>query len=147
MLFGKGQGNGLDFRDQAFINDENFIRTNVKERILIISIGGDIGQTADVVKTRVKEKKKEQEELEAEHAREIEAREKELEAEQDPELKAAKEKALEARKEALEAEKRVRKADEEVERILQKSKAEENLDAADQGAIQGTTQSGIETIR
>ncbi|MBW2377721.1 MAG: hypothetical protein JRF55_17360, partial [Deltaproteobacteria bacterium] len=50
VLFGKGTGNGLDFRGEAFDNDTNFLRVPVKERIMIISIGGDIGQTADVVK-------------------------------------------------------------------------------------------------
>ncbi len=57
VLFGKGTANGLDFRNEAFENDTNFLRVPVKERILIISIGGDIGQTADVVKTSIKEKK------------------------------------------------------------------------------------------
>ena len=46
-----------------------------------------------------------------------------------------------------EAEKRVKEADEEVERLKRKKQQEENLDEADQGAIQGSTQTGIETIR
>ena len=146
LLFGSGTGNGLDFRNQAFQNDSNFIRVPIKERIFIISVGGDIGQTADVVKDRVKEKKLEQE-VEAEKAREIEEREKELTTEEDPELKAAKEAAVEARKQALEADQRVKEADREIERLEQQSKEKENLNPDDQGAIQGATQSGIGTIR
>ena len=146
MLFGKGTGNGLDFRDEAFDNDRNFIRVPIKERIIIVSVGGDIGQTADIVKSKVKEKKA-QEEIIAEQEREIEEREKELEVEEDPKLKAAKEKAIEARKEVLEAEQRVKEADQEVEKIEQQKREKENLDSSDQGAIQGATQSGIETIR
>ena len=146
MLFGSGTGNGLDFRNEAFRNDSNFLRVPVKERIFIISVGGDIGQAADVVKDRIKEKKEEQE-VEAEKAREIEEKEAELEKEDNPELRAAKEAAVEARKQALEADKRVKEADSEVERLKAKKTGEENLDAQDQGAIQGATQSGIETIR
>lgn len=144
MLFGKGTGNGLDFTTEAFDNDTNFIRTNVKERIYIISIGGDIGQTADVVKTRVKEKKTEQE-IEAERERELEEKRKEMEDEVDPQLKAAQQKAIEAREARDEAEERVKEAEEEVEKM--KRRLQGNLDAADQGAIQGSTQTGIETIR
>ena len=144
VLFGKGTGNGLDFTAQAFDNDTNFTRVPVKERILIISVGGDIGQTADVVKTRVQEKKKE-EEIEAEKELERKARLEDVESEEDPKIKAAKEKAIEARKERDEAEDRVKEADDEVERLEAIKKG--NLDAQDQGAIQGATQSGIETIR
>jgi hypothetical protein len=144
VLFGKGTGNGLDFTAQAFDNDTNFLRVPVKERILIISVGGDIGQTADVVKTRVQEKKKE-EEIEAEKELERKARLEDVESEEDPKIKAAKEKAIEARKERDEAEDRVKEADDEVERLEAIKKG--NLDAQDQGAIQGATQSGIETIR
>ena len=140
VLFGKGTGNGLDFTTQAFDNDTNFLRVPVKERILIISVGGDIGQTADVVKTRIKEKKTE-EELEAENEEERQARQAEMEAEQDPAIKAAEKKAIEAREERDEAEKRVKEADDEVERI--KATKQRNLDGQDQGAIQGATQSGI----
>ncbi len=147
MLFGKGTGNGLDFTSDAFESQQTFIRTSIKERIIIVSVGGDIGQTASVVKTKVKEKKKLEEETESEQAREIRARESELGDEEDPELKAAKQKAIDARKEALEADIKVKEADEEVERLIEKSKAEENLDADDQGAIQGATQSGINTVR
>jgi hypothetical protein len=146
MLFGKGEGNGLDFTAQAFDNDTNFIRVPVKARTLIISIGGDIGQTADVVKTHVKEKKTD-EELSEERARELEARRREMEAEQDREIKAAEQKAIEAREGREEAEKRVQEADEEVERLKREKQQNENLDEADQGAIQGSTQTGIETIR
>lgn len=144
VLFGKGTGNGLDFRGEAFDNDTNFIRVPIKERILIISVGGDIGQTADVVKTRFKEKKAE-EELEAERERDRQARAASMEAEEDPEIKAAKEQAIRAREELEAAEERVEQADDELER-LEKTK-QKNLDAQGQGAIQGATQSGIETIR
>jgi len=144
VLFGKGTGNGLDFTAQAFDNDTNFIRVPVKERILIISIGGDIGQTADVVKDRMKEKKRE-EAIEAEKEREREARLQDVEEEQDPQIKAAKEKAIEARKERDAAEERVKEADDDVERL--EATKQGNLDAQDQGAIQGATQSGIDTAR
>ena len=97
--FGKGTANGLDFTEQAFENDTNFLRVPVKERIIIISVGGDIGQTADVVKTAVKEKKTEQE-IEAENEAEREARLAAMEAETDPDVKAAQERAIEARERA-----------------------------------------------
>jgi hypothetical protein len=141
VLFGKGTGNGLDFTAQAFDNDTNFTRVPVKERILIISVGGDIGQTADVVKTRIKEKKTE-EEIEAEMGAEREARQAEMDEETDPEIKAAQEKAIKAREERDEAEERVKEADDEVEKLKATKKG--NLDASDQGAIQGATQSGID---
>jgi hypothetical protein len=80
LLFGKGTGNGLDFRREAFDNDTTFIRVPVKERIFIISIGGDIGQTADVVKAHVKEKKTE-EQLEAEEAEERQERQQDMQEE------------------------------------------------------------------
>jgi hypothetical protein len=144
VLFGKGTGNGLDFTTEAFENDTNFIRVPVKERILIISVGGDIGQTADVVKTRVKEKKSEQE-IEAEEEADRRARRAEMREETDPEVKAAQQRAIEAREALDEAEERVKEADDEVERL--KGTKRENLDKDDQGAIQGATQSGIETVR
>jgi hypothetical protein len=140
VLFGKGTGNGLDFRGEAFDNDTNFLRVPVKERILIISVGGDIGQTADVLKTRIKEKKTEQQ-IEAEMEAELEARQAEMDEETDPEIKAAQEKAMDARKERDEAQERVKEADDQVEKL--KATKQGNLDAGDQGAIQGATQSGI----
>jgi hypothetical protein len=140
VLFGKGTGNGLDFRGEAFDNDTNFLRVPVKERILIISVGGDIGQTADVLKTRMKEKKTE-EQIEAENEEERQARQAEMEAEQDPAIRAAQDKAIKAREERDAAEERVKEADDQVERI--KATKQGNLDARDQGAIQGATQSGI----
>lgn len=144
MLFGKGQGNGLDFRDEAFINDQNFIRTNVKERILIISIGGDIGQTADVVKTRVQDKKAQQA-IDAEEAEKRAEAQASMEEEEDPVIKRAKERAIEARENLNAAEDAVDEADAKLEKL--ESERDKNLDGADQGAIQGTTQTGIETIR
>jgi len=144
MLFGKGTGNGLDFRDEAFENDTNFLRVPVKERIIIISVGGDIGQTADVVKDRMKEKKHEQEIEEEEELKREEAL-LDIREEDDAEVKAAKQKALDAREERDEAEKRAKEAEDEVERL--ESRRKENLNAQDQGAIQGATKSGIETIR
>ena len=144
VLFGKGTGNGLDFTEQAFENDTNFLRVPVKERILIISVGGDIGQAADVVTTRLKEKKTE-EQLEAEKEADREARRAAMEAETDPDIKAAQQRAIEARKERDEAEQRAKEADEEVERL--KATKPENLDDEDQGALQGATQSGVGAIR
>jgi hypothetical protein len=146
MLFGKGTGNGLDLRNQALDSDEILTRVPVRERIIIISVGGDIGQAADVVKTKMKEKKSLQE-IEAEQARELGERKQELEREEDPGMKAARQKAIEARKEAIEAEQRAREADEEVKRLERQKTQKENLDADDQAAIQGATQTGIETIR
>ena len=148
MLFGKGEGNGLDFTAQAFDNDTNFIRVPVKERILIISIGGDIGQTAGVVKTAVKEKKSD-EELEQEKEAEREAQRQDMEEETDPEVKAAKERAVEARAQADSANEKAEEAEREAKKLelLKKVREGENLDAGDQGAIQGSTQTGIETIR
>jgi hypothetical protein len=148
MLFGKGEGNGLDFTAQAFDNDTNFIRVPVKARTLIISIGGDIGQTADVVKTRVKEKKSD-EELKQERLAEREAQREDMEQETDPQVKAAKERAVEARAQADSANERAEEAEREAEKLelLKKIREGENLDAGDQGAIQGSTQTGIETIR
>ncbi|MBW2510125.1 MAG: hypothetical protein JRE81_15955, partial [Deltaproteobacteria bacterium] len=144
VLFGKGTGNGLDFRNEAFENDTNFLRVPVKERILIISVGGDIGQTADVVKTRIKEKKS-AEQIQAEKEADRRARRQQLRNETDPELKAAELEALEAREALDAAEKRVRDADDELDRL--KSTKHGNLDEEDQGAIQGATQSGVETVR
>jgi capsule polysaccharide export protein KpsE/RkpR len=68
-----------------------------------------------------------------------------MDEETDPEIKAAQEKAIEARKERDEAEERVKEADDEVEKL--KATKQGNLDASDQGAIQGATQSGIDTAR
>jgi len=148
VLFGKGTGNGLDFRNQAFENDTNFTRVPVKERLLIISVGGDIGQTADVVKTSIKAKKS-REEIEAEEEAERQAKAADMEAETDADLKAAKQRAIEARQEVKDAEERAKEVEEEVEELERQKKiqAGENLDPDDQGAIQGATQSGIETIR
>ncbi len=142
MLFGKGMGNGLDFRGEAFDNDTNFIRVPVKERIFIISIGGDIGQTADVVKTRVKEKKSEAQ-IEEEKQRERAAERKAMEDEEDPAVKAAKEQVIEARQKADAADERVKEAEEELEAVEQEKREKENLDAGDQGAMQGATKQGI----
>jgi len=145
MLFGKGTGNGLDFRQQAFENDTNFIRVPVKERILIISVGGDIGQTADVVKTHVKEKKTEKQ-LEAEKTQERRERQQDMEEETDPEIKAAKARAIEAHQEADEAAARAKEADQAVEELKEQKNVEE-LDEGDQKALQNSTTTGIETIR
>jgi hypothetical protein len=146
LLFGKGEGNGLDFTGRAFDNDTNFIRVPVKERIFIISVGGDIGQTADVVKTHVKEKKSE-EELEEEEQRERAAERRAAADEEDPKVKAAKERVIKAREEADAADERVKELEEEVEEIEREKREKENLNAADQGAIQDTTQQGIGTVR
>ena len=142
MLFGKGIGNGLDFRGQAFDNDTNFIRVPVKERIYIISIGGDIGQTADVVKTKVKANKSE-EEIEEEDQRERAVARESMEDEEDPAVKAAKERAIEARQEADAATERLEEAEKELEQVEQEKGEKGNLDGNDQGALQGATQQGI----
>ncbi|MBW2162840.1 MAG: hypothetical protein JRH14_23310 [Deltaproteobacteria bacterium] len=142
MLFGRGTGNGLDLRGQAFADNANFTRVPVKERIFIISIGGDIGQTADVVKTRVKEKKSE-EEIEEETQRERAAERKAMEDEVDPAVKAARERTIEAREEADAADEQLKAAEQELEKVEQEKREKENLDAGDQGAIQGATQQGI----
>lgn len=144
MLFGKGTGNGLDLRGEAFITDAFFTRTNVKERILIISVGGDIGQTADVVKTQVKDKRS-REAVRAEEAREEQELLQSMEEEEDAEIKAAKQQAIEAREELKGAKQKVLEADAEVEKL--ERKRGRDLDADDQGAIHGATQEGIETIR
>ncbi|MGD8605868.1 MAG: hypothetical protein PVH21_01150 [Myxococcales bacterium] len=145
MLFGKGTGNGLDFRQEAFDNDTNFIRVPVRERTFIVSIGGDIGQTADIVKTRVKEKKTEQQ-LEAEKARKAQERRQDMEEETDLEIKAAKSRAIDAHRQAEEAAARAKKADEAVKE-LEEQKNTEELDKADQEALQNSTKEGINTIR
>ncbi|NOQ82388.1 MAG: hypothetical protein GQ551_00150 [Myxococcales bacterium] len=142
ILFGRGTGNGLDLRGQAFADNANFTRVPVKERIFIISIGGDIGQTADVVKTRVKEKKSE-EEIEEETQRERAAERKAMEDEVDPAVKAARERTIEAREEADAADEQLKAAEQELEKVEQEKREKENLDAGDQGAIQGATQQGI----
>jgi len=142
MLFGKGTGNGLDFRGQAFDNDTNFTRVSVKERIYIISIGGDIGQTADVVKTQVKEKRS-TEEVEADEEVARAAERESMEDEEDPAVKDAKERAIEARQEVDAANERLEEAEKEVERTEQEKREKENLDGNDQGALQGATQQSI----
>ena len=144
VLFGKGTATGLDFRNQALADDTLFVRVPVKERIFIISVGGDIGQTADVVKDRVKEKKQEQA---IEAAREAEREEllEDLEKETNPQIRAATEDELEARKALGDAEQRVKAAAEEVERLKRREK--ENLNEADQDAVQGATQKGLDQLR
>jgi hypothetical protein len=142
MLFGKGTGNGLDFRGQAFDNDANFTRVSVKERIYIISIGGDIGQTADVVKTKVKANKSE-EEIDEENQTERAAARESMEDEEDPAVKAAKERAIEARQEADAAAERLEEAEKELEKVEQEKREKGNLDENDQGALQGATQQSI----
>ncbi len=133
-LFGKGTGTGLDFTQEAFDTDNNFIPAPVTERIFIISIGGDIGQAADVVTTRLKEKKKEEEEAEEQRA---EAAEDEaIDEETDPELKAARERAKSTREEA-------EKAEEELEALEAEKEQLRNLGEEDQGAIQDMTKGGI----
>ena len=146
VLFGKGTANGLDFRNEAFENDTNFLRVPVKERILIISVGGDIGQTADVVKTSIKEKKSKAGDRGREGSR-ARGRPRRMEAETDPDIKAAQERAIEARKEAMKPSSAPRKSSrgQELERL--KATKPGNLDAEDQGALQGATQSGVDTVR
>jgi long-subunit fatty acid transport protein len=144
MLFGTGTANGLNLTGQAIDDDDSYTRVPARERIFILSVGGDIGQTADVVKTRVKEKKKEQA-IAAERELEREALEESIADEENPDLKALKQDALDARRQRDEAEKRIREADEGIKTFEQREK--KNLDEADQSAIQGATQKKIETFR
>ncbi|MCZ6806570.1 MAG: hypothetical protein O7F08_06425, partial [Deltaproteobacteria bacterium] len=137
-LFGKGTGTGLDFRSEAFENEQIFIRVPVKERIFIISIGGDIGQTADVMKQEIQEHKKEQE-AEERRAKQ-EAEDEAIAGEVDPELKAAREKAKSTREEADEAQ-------EDLEALEAEKEQLRNLSEEDQGAIQDATQGGIDLRR
>lgn len=140
-LFGKGTATGLDFRREAFDNVDNFIQVPVKERIFIISIGGDIGQAADVVTQQLKEKKKEEEAEEQRAKGEAAAAEDEAIAEEtDPELKAARERAKSTREEAEEAE-------EDLEALEAEKEQLRNLGEEDQGAIQDMTQGGIQRVR
>ena len=80
---------------------------------------------------------------------EREAQREDMEQETDPQVKAAKERAVEARAQADSANERAEEAEREAEKLelLKKIREGENLDAGDQGAIQGSTQTGIETIR
>ncbi len=146
VLFGKGTANGLDFRNEAFENDTNFLRVPVKERILIISIGGDIGQTADVVKTAVKEKKTEQE-IEAENEAEREAR---LAADGSRDgsrdSRPLKNGRLKRAKSSMKPKSAPRKPTKR-SKELKATKPRGNLDAEDQGALQGATQSGVGAVR
>jgi hypothetical protein len=133
-LFGKGTGTGLDFRREAFDTDTNVFPVPVTERIFIISIGGDIGQAADVVTTRLKEKKKEEEAEEAEARAE---EDKTIAEEVDPELKTARERAKATREEA-------ETAQDDLEALEAEKKQLENLSKEDQEAIQDATQGGID---
>ncbi len=56
-LWGKGTGNGIDVREEALAGNQGFRRVNIKDRSFIISIGGDVGKAAKVVKEELKEKK------------------------------------------------------------------------------------------
>lgn len=137
-LFGKGTGTGLDFTQEAFDTDDNFIPAPVTERIFIISIGGDIGQAADVVTTRLKEKKKEEEAEEQEEA--AAAEDAAIAEETDPELKAARERAKSTREEA-------EKAEEDLEALEAEKEQLRNLGEEDQGALQDMTKGGINVGR
>ncbi|MDH3622662.1 MAG: hypothetical protein OEQ49_02220 [Myxococcales bacterium] len=142
-LFGKGDGPALDLRPSTLDDPDTgvFNASEVKERVFIISIGGDVGQAAAVVKDEIKEKKrKEQLEEEARQAAERQAEEEAAEELiDDPEIKEATEKA---RRERLEAE----KAEEELEALKERKKQLENLSIEDQEALQKSTQEGIQTL-
>ena len=144
LLFGTGTANGLNLTGQAIDDDDSYTRVSAKERIFIFSVGGDIGQTADVVKDRMKQKKKEQA-VAGERQREREALRQSIEEEDDAALKALKQDALNAREQRDEAEKRIKESDEKIKTFEQSEK--KNLDQQDQGAIQGATQTGVETLR
>jgi hypothetical protein len=144
MLFGTGTANGLNLTGQAIDDDDSYTRVPAKERIFIISIGGDIGQTADVVKARMQQRKEEQA-VAAERELERDALEQSIADEENPELRALKQGALDARRQRDEAEKRIRDTDKRIRAFEQREKR--NLDESDQDAIQGKTQTGIETFR
>lgn len=144
LLFGTGTANGLNLTGQAIDDDDSYTRVPAKERIFIFSVGGDIGQTADAVKERIAQKKKEQA-LAGERRREREALEQSIEDEENPELKALKRDALDARTQRDEAENRMREVDERIKVFEQRTK--KNLDEQDQDAIQDETQTGVETFR
>jgi hypothetical protein len=144
MLFGTGTANGLNLTGQAIDDDDSYTRVPAKERIFIISIGGDIGQTADVVKARMQQRKEEQA-VAAERKLERDALEQSIADEENPELRALKQGALDARRQRDEAEKRIRDTDKRIRAFEQREKR--NLDESDQDAIQGKTQTGIETFR
>jgi hypothetical protein len=144
MLLGTGTANGLNLTGQAIDDDDSYTQVPAKERIFIISIGGDIGQTADVVKTRMQQRKKEQA-VAAERKLERDALEQSIEDEENTELKALKQDALGARTQRDEAEQRIRDADERIRAFEGREKS--NLDESDQDAIQGKTQTGIDTFR
>ncbi len=136
-LFGRGTGVGLDLRQEAFENNETFRRVDAKERIFIISIGGDVGQTADIMKNQIKEKRKSKE---PDQARRRQRAQEEIDEELDPELKAARQKAEEALKAAEDARRDLEALEEEKRQL-------ENLSDEDQGALQGATQKGINVAR
>ena len=104
----------------------------------------EIGQTADVVRARMQQRKTERA-ADAEKKLERDALEQSIEEEENPELRALKQEALDARTQRDEAEQRIRDADERIEDFKQREKR--NLDESDQDAIQGKTQTGIETFR
>jgi uncharacterized membrane protein len=66
-----------------------------------------------------------------------------MEDEEDPAVKAAKERTIEARQEADAADERLKEAEQELEDVEREKREKENLDAADQGALQDATQQGI----
>jgi len=145
-LFGKGTGNGLDFRGKAFASDTNFTRVSVKDRVFIISLGGDVGQAAGAMKTQMEEKKSE-EELQQEREEARQASQHEMEAETDPEVKAARARAIEARREADAADERAKEIEAAAEELARQKREKENLNSEDQGAIQDMTKGGIGTLK
>lgn len=56
-LWGRGKGQGIDVREEALVASQTFREVNIKDRSFIISIGGDVGKTAEVVKEEIKERK------------------------------------------------------------------------------------------
>ena len=92
----------------------------------------------------MKQKKKEQA-VAGERQRERQALRQSIEEEDDAALKVLKQDALNAREQRDEAEKRIKESDEKIKTFEQSEK--KNLDQQDQGAIQGATQTGVETLR
>lgn len=66
-----------------------------------------------------------------------------MEDEEAPAVKAAKQRAMKVRQEVDAAGERLKEAEQELETVEQEKRQKENLDANDQGALQGATQQSI----
>jgi long-subunit fatty acid transport protein len=126
-LFGRGSVNGTDFGVEDPTATQ---RLSVRERLFVISIGGDVGRTAAVVGSTVKTRKTQ------------EAVEKDLKIESstNPEIEAAQQKVEEARQGLESAERELEATEREQEDLR-------NLNESDQESIQDTSGTVIETVR